>query len=188
MAACIATECNTLISFDAAQQANKSCGSTLMDCLSLSQIHTTFCWGRCVMVKHHYCRLNESPVWVSPCGGPSRTLSGPAPSDTLDGWDNLHLSSWLSGLYCFRRSASSSSARARKTNICFRVQAGVICNRAALRFWFFQGKQRKCAPLDEGHDSRNQNSNNEFISVHYEAPASIRAWKHNTILKEYYII
>ena len=43
-----AAECNTLISYDAAQQANKSRGSTLMDCASPSQIHTTFCWGRCV--------------------------------------------------------------------------------------------------------------------------------------------
>lgn len=142
MAVYIATECNALISYDAAQQANKGCGSTLMDCvsLSLSQIHTAFCWARCAMVKHHYCRLNESPVCVSSCGGPSRVLSGPAPSDTLDGRDNLHLSSWLSGLYCFRRSVaftSSSSARPGKPIF---VSAFVICNRVASRFWSPRGK------------------------------------------------
>lgn len=40
MAEYIATECNTLISYDAAQQANKSRGSPLMDCVSLSQIQS----------------------------------------------------------------------------------------------------------------------------------------------------
>lgn len=99
-----------LISCDAAQQTNRSCESPIMNSLAL--IPGTFCWGRCATVKRHYCRLNESPVCVSPCFGPSRALSGATPLDTLDGTDNLHLSSWLSGLYCFRRSAATSSSSA----------------------------------------------------------------------------
>lgn len=55
-----ALEWNTLISYDAARQANKSCGSTLMDCFSLS------CWGRCAMVKRHYCFHNEAPCEAYP--------------------------------------------------------------------------------------------------------------------------
>lgn len=62
------------------------------------------------MVKHYYCHPNENPECFPPCGGPSRAFSGPAPLDTLDERDNLHLSSWLSGLYCFRRSAAFTSS------------------------------------------------------------------------------
>lgn len=169
----MATECNTLISYDAAQQADKSWGSTLMDCVSLSLKSTaTFCWGRCEMVKHHYCRFNESPVWDSPCGGPSRALSGPAPSDTLDGSDNLHLSSWLSGLYCFRRSAaftSSSSAPPRKP-----IFASAFRPAWFVTGWLYVSGPCKVNKVDvlslmKG-GIQERASNNEFYSAPHEAP------------------
>lgn len=124
----------------AAQQANKkSCGSTRMDWLSFlfsfslsrPQIHATFCWGSMTAVSMRALCLFP-PVVV-----PSRAVSGPVPSDMLDGRDNLHLSSWVSGLYYFRRSAAfTSAARPGKPIFCSCVQACVICNMmAALRFW-----------------------------------------------------
>lgn len=126
-------------------------------CLILWKPGTVFCWDRCAMAKHYYCHPNESPMWDSPSGGPSRALFfGPAPLNTLDARDNLHLSSWLSGLYCFRRSAACRSiylCSARKTNICFCVQAGVICNRAVSCFWYLQGTQCKGLPPNEGQHS-----------------------------------
>lgn len=136
-----------------------------MDCVSLSQIHTIFCWDKCVMVKYYYCHPNEGPMWVSPCGGPSRAFFGPAPLDTLDGRDNLHLSSWLSGLYCFRRSAACTSSSVASQENQYLLQASVICNRVALRLWYLQGKQCKGAPLDEGQGSWKQASNNEFSQL-----------------------
>lgn len=76
-------------------------------------------------VKHNYRRPLQSPVWVSPLGGPSRVFSGPAPLDTQDASGDLHLSSWLPGLYCFRRTSAStrSSSEKKQNHICPRARS-----------------------------------------------------------------
>lgn len=106
-----------LMSYDSAQQANESCGSNTNGlCLSFKFTRRfaeagVWCWNTITAI------LMRALCVFPPCGGPSRVLSELVPSDTLDRRDNLHLSSWLSGLYCFRRSVaftSSSSAQPGK--------------------------------------------------------------------------